>query len=335
MNGYTPFQGITQKTFVTAEDIMPFTKDDEVVAKVCDASEYRDELLSVFSNPQQVTGAKLPWGGTHFNVRFRGGETTIWAGINGHGKSQLLGMASIGWIAQGEPVLNISLEMKPIATLSRMAIQSAMNDTPTERVLNEFMDFMLGAGYIFNHQGTVEPKLIFGAIRYAPTKGIKHIIIDSLMKCVKGVEDYNAQKDFVNQVTQLAQQHNVHVHLVHHIRKQENEDKAPNKFDLAGSGAITDLADQVIIVYRNKSKERLISIEASGASKSTDDKATKLQTLEEQPDTILLVEKNRHGEWEGRIPLWYNSNCKQYLSDKGRRPIEIMSSKTYQFQGAK
>jgi twinkle protein len=305
---------------INGDSIMPYTVDDEVQAKVYDGSTFRDELIDSFHMPEQIHGAKLPWGSTHFNIRFRTGETTIWAGINGHGKSQLLGMVSLGWIAQGESVLNISLEMKPLATLKRMAIQACMNDQPTDMILNRFMDFMLGAGYVFNHQGNIEPRLIFGTIRYAASKGIKHIIIDSLMKCVKGVDDYNAQKDFVNQITQLAQQYNVHIHLVHHIRKQENEYKIPNKFDLAGSGAMTDLADQIIVVYRNKQKERTLEKDPAN------------QDAQAMPDAVLAVDKNRHGEWEGRIPLWYNIQAKQYLSDSKKRPLDLMDKATYEFR---
>lgn len=305
---------------INGDSIMPYTVDDEVQAKIYDGSTFRDELIDSFHQPDQISGAKLPWGSTHFNIRFRTGETTIWAGINGHGKSQLLGMVSIGWIAQGESVLNISLEMKPLATLKRMAIQACMNDNPTDMILNKFMDFMVGAGYVFNHQGNIEPRLIYGAIRYAASKGIKHVIIDSLMKCVKGVDDYNAQKDFVNQITQLAQQHNVHIHLVHHIRKQENEQKIPNKFDLAGSGAMTDLADQVIIVYRNKQKER--SLEKDPMDKD----------IQSMPDAVLSVDKNRHGEWEGRIPLWYSPSSKQYLSNSTKQPLDLMDGSIYDFK---
>ena len=305
---------------INGESIMPYTVEDEVQAKVYDGSTFRDELIDSFHLPEQIHGAKLPWGSTHFNIRFRTGETTIWAGINGHGKSQLLGMVSLGWIAQGESVLNISLEMKPLATLKRMAIQACMNDQPTDMILNKFMDFMLGAGYVFNHQGNIDPRLIFGTIRYAASKGIKHVIIDSLMKCVKGVDDYNAQKDFVNQITQLAQQYNVHIHLVHHIRKQENEQKIPNKFDLAGSGAMTDLADQVIIVYRNKQKER--ALEKEPLDKDT----------QSMPDAVLSIDKNRHGEWEGRIPLWYSPSSKQYLSDSRKQPLDLMDKAIYEFR---
>ena len=305
---------------INGESILPYTVEDEVQAKVYDGSTFRDELIDSFHLPEQIHGAKLPWGSTHFNIRFRTGETTIWAGINGHGKSQLLGMVSLGWIAQGESVLNISLEMKPLATLKRMAIQACMNDQPTDMILNKFMDFMLGAGYVFNHQGNIDPRLIFGTIRYAASKGIKHVIIDSLMKCVKGVDDYNAQKDFVNQITQLAQQYNVHIHLVHHIRKQENEQKIPNKFDLAGSGAMTDLADQVIIVYRNKQKER--ALEKEPLDKDT----------QSMPDAVLSIDKNRHGEWEGRIPLWYSPSSKQYLSDSRKQPLDLMDKAIYEFR---
>ena len=305
---------------INGESILPYTVEDEVQAKVYDGSTFRDELIDSFHLPEQIHGAKLPWGSTHFNIRFRTGETTIWAGINGHGKSQLLGMVSLGWIAQGESVLNISLEMKPLATLKRMAIQACMNDQPTDMILNKFMDFMLGAGYVFNHQGNIDPRLIFGTIRYAASKGIKHVIIDSLMKCVKGVDDYNAQKDFVNQITQLAQQYNIHIHLVHHIRKQENEQKIPNKFDLAGSGAMTDLADQVIIVYRNKQKER--ALEKEPLDKDT----------QSMPDAVLSIDKNRHGEWEGRIPLWYSPSSKQYLSDSRKQPLDLMDKAIYEFR---
>ena len=305
---------------INGESIMPYTVEDEVQAKVYDGSTFRDELIDSFHLPEQIHGAKLPWGSTHFNIRFRTGETTIWAGINGHGKSQLLGMVSLGWIAQGESVLNISLEMKPLATLKRMAIQACMNDQPTDMIINKFMDFMLGAGYVFNHQGNIDPRLIFGTIRYAASKGIKHVIIDSLMKCVKGVDDYNAQKDFVNQITQLAQQYNVHIHLVHHIRKQENEQKIPNKFDLAGSGAMTDLADQVIIVYRNKQKEH--ALEKAPLDKDT----------QSMPDAVLSIDKNRHGEWEGRIPLWYSPSSKQYLSDSRKQPLDLMNKAIYEFR---
>jgi len=110
LTGHDPFANLVKQN-VTADDLKPFMVDEEIQAKVVDASTFRADLLDLIENPPQLSGAKLPWGKTHSNLRFRTGELTMWAGINGHGKSQLLGMASIGWVAQGEKVLNMSFEM--------------------------------------------------------------------------------------------------------------------------------------------------------------------------------------------------------------------------------
>lgn len=316
---YDPFANLVKKSVMTVEDVKPFTEDDEVFGKIIDASEYRQSLKDYFASPDQITGAKLPWGSTHFDIRFRTGETTVWAGINAHGKSMMVGMCSLGWIAQGDGVLNISLEMTAVATLARMVKQASMTGSPSDIAIDRFSDFMLTQGYIYNHHGSLNQQYVYGAIRCAASKGIKHVIIDNLMKCVRGVDDYNAQKDFVNTVTQLAQQYNVHVHLVHHIRKQENELKMPNKFDLTGSGTITDLADQVMIVYRNRMKEKLLY------DNPGDEDANDL------PDAYLGCEKNRHGNWEGKVKLWFNKDCMQYTSDKRRMPIDLMNPNTYRF----
>jgi twinkle protein len=49
------------------------------------------------------------------------------------------------------------------------------------------------------------------------------------MKCVSGEDDYNAQKAFVDQITALARDEDMHIHLVHHIRKLSSEETTPNK----------------------------------------------------------------------------------------------------------
>jgi twinkle protein len=304
---------VLQTNIIKGADVMRYAEDDEIIAKVVSADEWRDELVAFVKNPDSVKGAKLPWGSTHSDIRFRTGETTIWAGINGHGKSQLLGMASIGFMRQLEPVLIISLEMKPISTLMRMLRQAAMTNQPSEGFVHKFMDFMVDGCYIFNHVGSANPKMIYAAIRYAAReRGVKHVIIDSLMKCVKGEDDYNGQKDFINMVTVLARDYDVHCHVVHHVRKGDNEERLPGKFDLRGTSAISDLADQILTVWRNKKKERALE------KNPTDDDAKNSE------DAILMCDKNRHGEWEGAIRLWYHAPSLQYVSDKRRIPVNLL-----------
>ena len=94
-------------------------------------------------------------------------------------------------------------------------------------------------------------------VRYcAKERGITHFFVDSLMKCVSGEDDYNGQKLFVDELTAIARDHGIHIHLVHHIRKPSDESHKPSKYDYKGSGSITDQVDNVISVWRNKAKEK-------------------------------------------------------------------------------
>ena len=34
---------------------------------------------------------------------------------------------------------------------------------------------------------------------------------------------------------------------------------------------------------------------------------------EMQPDAMLLCDKNRHGDWEGRLNLWFHQRSTQYI----------------------
>jgi twinkle protein len=81
------------------------------------------------------------------------------------------------------------------------------------------------------------------------------------MKCVSGEDDYNSQKSFVDELTALARDHNVHIHLVHHIRKLEQvKSLCQTKMILKVRGAIADQVDNVLLMWRNKKKERMIRI---------------------------------------------------------------------------
>lgn len=294
-------------------DFKQYMLETEPQAKVLPAEAWQDELIEVLKHGNRVVGAKLPWGKTYDYLRFRGGEVTLWQGINGHGKSQLLGMACLGFMAQDERVCIASFEMKPVSTLKRMVRQAAMNAYPSELFANKFFQWAENRCWIYDQLGTVTAEMIYAVVRYCAEKlKIKHIVIDSLMKCVKGEDDYNGQKNFVDRLTGLARDYNVHIHLVHHVRKGENEEKPPGKFDAKGSGSISDQVDQVLTVWRNKKKERILQ-------SKPDDAETK-----DQPDALLICDKNRHGEWEGKVSLWYHSGSLQYTSDNRAIPLNLM-----------
>lgn len=301
-------------------DFQEYFSAAEAQAKVLPASAWLDSLVASTRPQKGLEGAKLPWAKTEDNIRLRPGEVSLWIGVNGHGKSQLLGQVSLGLAAQDEPVCMASFEMKPITSLKRMLRQAAMNDHPSEQMAQRLIDWLRGRYWFYDQLGTVRPEQVYRVVGYAAERlKCRHIIVDSLMKCVRGEEDRDGQKEFVDALTALARDLNTHIHLVHHARKTESEDRRPGKFDARGSAAITDMVDNVFVVWRNKPKERQVEKETRNGGEINPETAAK-------PDTILACEKQRNGEWEGGVALWYHPASMQYTPGRENRPLDLIGS---------
>lgn len=281
------------------DDMIDFAKymaDTDAAHKVRSAGQYADEVVDFFHNPAPHLGAKLPWEKTHGLIRFRDGEVTLWAGMNGHGKSLLLGQASLGWVLQQDPVCVASMEMKPRTTLARVCRQGLNTNRPERDDIVAFLDIIKDHLWLYDQQGTVRHDKMLAVCRYcAEERKIRHMVIDSLMKCGIGEDDYNAQKRFVDELCAVARDTGMHVHLVAHSRKARDEMSAPGKMDVKGSGAIIDQADNIINVWRNKAKE-----------------SPKYDGPPDDPDCVVSVDKQRNGEWEGLINLWFDRASMTY-----------------------
>ncbi|MFY4013999.1 AAA family ATPase [Achromobacter xylosoxidans] len=299
-------------------DFRNWVADSDPQTRVVSPSAWTEQLVRSTMEVDRIFGARLPWKKTHDQIRFRPEEVSLWQGINGHGKSQLLGQVSLGLAAQDEPVCLASFEMKPLTNLKRMLRQVARNATPSAQIARRMLAWMEGRFWFYDQAGMVRPEMIYKVVAYAAQRlGCKHIVIDSLMKCVRGEEDKDGQKNFLDMLTALARDNKVHVHLVHHVRKGENEDKAPGKFDARGSAAIIDQVDNILTVWRNKPKERIAEKEARNGGEVSDETNSK-------PDTYLICDKQRNGEWEGSIGLWFHPDSMQFTPDKHRRPMELV-----------
>ena len=289
--------------------------------KVRPASMWVNELIDRIRNPVKQPRALMPWRKTHGMVQFRPGEVTVWGGANGNGKSLVTGQIALSLCAQGEKVCIASFEMKPAKTLERMGRQfSGFNpEDPafagSEQAIQElvdvyeqFRDWTDERLWLYDQQGTVTAKQVAAVVRYcAKERGITHFFVDSLMKCVASEDDYNGQKLFVDELTSIARDNGIHVHLVHHIRKPADESHKPSKYDYKGTGAITDQVDNVISVWRNKAKEK----------KKDEGKAVD----QAEPDALLICDKQRNGEWEGSIGLWFDRASMQYVGNPGDEPL--------------
>lgn len=296
---------------IAPEEFAEYLRATEPQQRVLPPTAFIDELKRSMRPGAETHIGLLPWSKTHHSFAFRPGECSLWAGINGHGKSMMLSQIVLSLCSQDQRCCIASFEMKPFRQLQRLVRQASMGDDPTEEWADAVVQYLDGKLWFYDQQGTVDVQMVYAVSRYAAEKlRVRHIVIDSLMKCVRGDDDYNGQKQLVDELTAIARDTQTHIHLVHHVRKGSDENSPPGKFDAKGTGAITDQVDNVMIVWRNKAKESQI---AQGRDV---DEAT--------PDALLICDKQRNGEWEGRINLWFHKGAMQYTPDRMCRPLDLL-----------
>ena len=288
-------------------DFDAYLQGPDESAMVMPASAWVDEVIKAFERPAAVTGAALPWSITHNTVRLRTGELSIWPGMSGHGKSMLIGQVALHLMAQGEKVAVASMEMKPAATMQRMCRQAFASNQPMRRDIQDLHHWTDGRLWLYNQQGQVSPERILAVARYCREQhGVTHFIIDNLLSCGIPEDGYDQQKQFVLALATHAHDTGQAVHLLAHSRKGKDELTPPGKFDVRGSASITDLADNVFSVWRNRGKEQ-------AQDEGRHDK-------DNEEDALLIVCKHRHGNFEGRIRLWFDRRSQSYLQSATEQP---------------
>ena len=297
-------------------DFALYLTETDAAVKVKPASAWVAELIDRLKNPDKTKKVYMPWEKCRDYFNFRAGEVTLWAGQNGHGKTQVVSQVVLSLMGQEQKVCVASFEMKPQTTIQRLARMYACTNPYSPEYQGEdgikaltqlYGDFGQWSDtrlWLYDQQGTVTASKVISMARYcAKELGITHIVIDSLMKCVMGEDDYNGQKEFVDELTALARDNQVHIHLIHHTRKPQNEHHIPDKYDNKGSGAITDLVDNVMMIWRNKAKEDDFKAKGNLSNKKT------------EHDAAILCRKQRNGEDEPTIPLWFDRDSQQYKGD--------------------
>ncbi len=276
-------------------------------ARVKPASAWLESVVESFETPEHLTGATLPWSKTTELVRLRHGELTIWPGMSGHGKSMIVGQVALRLMAQGERVCIASMEMKPAHTMQRMCRQAFGCNAPSRRDIHELHAWSNGRLWIYDQNGQVSPERILAVARYCHEQlGVTHLVVDNLLSCGIAEDGYDQQKQFVLALATHAHDTGQAVHLLAHSRKGKDELTPPGKFDVRGSASITDLADNVFSVWRNKGKEE--------AQEKGD------HSKDNEADALLIICKHRHGDWEGRIQLWFDRRSQSYQQTATEQP---------------
>jgi len=277
------------------------------------ASDFVDEVIQEFYPPEDAsTGFNLPWDKTHGMIRLRPGEVTLLGGVNGHGKSEGAGHLTLDAIGQGERACVASMEFKPRRWLMRLTRQASAFAEPSIPFIQAIHDWYQDKLWVFDAVGHAKSDRVLEVFSYARRRyGICLFVIDNLAKCGFAEDDYNGQKAFVDQLTDFAKEHDSHVILVAHMRKGQDEKRPAGKMDVKGTGAITDMVDTVLIWWRNKPKENERR-KAEHAREPFDES--------NKPDALVICDKQRNGDDEPRIALWFDRGSHQFLGSAKSRP---------------
>lgn len=305
------------------------TLDPEKLRKPLD---FLDQVLAAFAErPGEARGIRLPWKKVGESLLLRPSEVSLWAGINGHGKSQVVGHIALSAMTQGHRACIASMELAPHLMLRRLVKQAGGTGTPTQGYVRAVAEWMQRDLWVFDTLGTARVPEMLEVFAYAAKRyGVELFVVDNLAKCGIAEDDYNGQKDLVDKLGDFAKAFGVHVMLVAHMRKAQDEAAIPGKFDVKGSGALTDMVDTVVSVWRNKPKEAIArKASVPGAAISEKD-----QERLESPDALLTCSKQRHGDDEPTISLWFDTSCYQYLAGPDHQPRPIARElDTFSHQG--
>lgn len=293
-------------------DFSAYERDTECQILVRRASVFADELDAEFEPSKRIASPRMRSTKLRNAIEFRPGEVTVWAGYNGHRKSMFTGQMAMDLCEQDQRSLVLSLEMLPGKTLYRMARQACATDAPSAAKRREFMAWTDNRLWILDHLGRLKPSRCIAVLRYfaEEMKG-HHVFIDSFMKVCESEERMDSQKEMVGDLCDVAKETGLHVHLLAHCRKPSGggEDKPPTKYDIKGSGSITDQPHNVILLWDNKAK------------RAESDKKEPSPMVMGQPDFLVVLDKQRNGAVEGKFGLSFDSRTFRFCDDD-QSPVE-------------
>lgn len=284
------------------------------------AVEYTDAVLEAFyPTDSRAVGIEMPMNSLQGKFARRFGELTIVTGFTGHGKTLLLSWLDLHTMAQGERVCVASFEMRAPIWLKRMVRQATAKHEPSAEYIRQVMRWTTDRLWLFDRVGQASRARVLEVFEYAFRRyGVRFFVIDSLMKLDISEDDYAQQTQFANALANFANEHNVHVTLVAHPRKESDDEKPAGIQGVKGSNGLINQAHNLLSVWRNKPKETALQKLGTG-----DEIVKSDETAMRGADAVLMIDKQREGDgWIGRVRMSFDAESLQFL-DEGKiaRPV--------------
>lgn len=248
------------------------------------------------------------------------GELSVWSGSNASAKSTFLNQMAIESINQGYKVAIYSGELIPSRLLKWILMQCAGKknmfynkekdiwfvDDSIKKIIKNWLN---GKLFIYNNDLGNKAKNIIEQLKLCIKKnGIKVLILDNLMSMdLKNLGDnkYETQSLLVQKLSQLAKELDIHIHFVCHPRKATS---FLRKEDIAGTGDLTNIADNVYIMHRVNEDFKIRTREMF---KWKEDNEIYNYT------NVLEICKNREFGWQDQmIGMYFEIESKRLLNKK-------------------
>ena len=272
---------------------------------------YEEAIEDRFFNPNSMSrGIPLPWD-IPFHIRMN--ELSILTGFSGSGKTMLLNYLCCHFASLENRICIASLEIRVEETIACLVSQCVAKDKPDSKdELKKAMNWLGDGFWFYDHVGQVDFDQMLDSFIYAHRRhGINIFVIDSLMKCGLAFDDYQGQKVLVDRLADFVHKYDVHIFLVAHAKKKDSEKEYVGKMDVKGISEITDMAHNVITVWRNKSKEEAINELEMGSQDETGEQALELDMTMFSSRFSVVKQRGDKGE-EPSKALWYNKDSRHY-----------------------
>lgn len=199
---------------------------------------------------------------------FRPGEVTIWSGTNSSGKSTLLGQVMLEAIDQDQAVCAYSGELPERVFRYWLELQAAGPDLleavsgeqggkiyrPCPPTIVQMREWYQDRLYLYDGEGADTSDDLLNAFRAAAAEySCRVFLLDNLTMVVSRLnasDQYRTQRELILEMIRFARETPAHVHIVVHPRKTPGTVKL-SKNDISGSGDITNLADNVLVLARS------------------------------------------------------------------------------------
>ncbi|XP_003385622.1 PREDICTED: twinkle protein, mitochondrial-like [Amphimedon queenslandica] len=216
-----------------------------------------NNVYEEFLNTEKVAGVKWKRFSklTAILKGFRPGELTIFTGPTGSGKTTFMSEMSLDLCQQGVSTLWGSFELSNVRLIKTMMKQfSGVN---FDDHLNEYQSYAekfrtLPMHFMKFHGQTELTKVIEAMTHGVMVNGIQHIIIDNLQfmigmksKCFE--DSFHAQNAVFAEFRHFATEHNVHITVIIHPRK-EDPDRPLKTSSFFGTAKATQEADNILIL---------------------------------------------------------------------------------------